>query len=594
MNHDDVAKALLGMAEALRTQEPPKLKMAIKCARSSLKLELSDEMIAVCNFQLGKLLFFYTDNYELANTHLHIAYEKMLAMGSFYAIDRLNAVSMIADLHIHYQNWPLPNIKTLLRREISSAEECSQLIYKLMFQLIELSKIDKDIDGAFEICKFAIGKCQNDPRMELYFRISRTLVTYQLLHEEPDNSEVSKIGSMIKALEIVPSEKTHVDCIKDFFVCTKLSYMFYEGKSRTSRQLLRQIQRTQTTTDAPANGIRWLGDTSMTVFACVMNIVGALVQSNPDRVEKYYHLAMKHADEILFKSARSPREMGVVRCINMIKMTTMEMMACCNVMACRPHKTLTNVRDMIEVGNRASGPLLSRYFTPHIQYILGLQCCYFRENEAAEKHFISAIKSQMLESEGRTMDNSIALLNLNLAMTYLNQLKMAEYYEVAENLTAPKINGCSQMLKNNVKLLSAFFSYLTQKPNECKTLVHEVLHDSKAEDFFRLHGLALLLMSLIMSVDEPGVRPTVDWSKKSHDHVIIRWSHSLYEELMKTAGCDPESQQMKILRNEQQTSKEALSIHNLVPQIVGMPIAKLLEWFEGDPLKCLPRDDAVL
>lgn len=254
-----------------------------------------------------------------------------------------------------------------------------------MFQLIELMKIDKDATGAFEICDTAINLCRGNPKMELYFRISKTLVTYQLLHSDPPNDDVGRIGAMIKALELDPSEKAHVDCIKDFFVCTKLSHMFYEGKSRTSRQLLRQIQKTQTTGETKITGIRsvvhftfsielifsrWLGETSMTVFACVMNIVGALVQSNSDRVEKYYHLAIKHADEILFKSTKTPQEPGVVRCINMIKMTTLEMMACCNVMACRPAKTLINVKDMVEMSHRSSGPLLYRYFAPHMQYIL--------------------------------------------------------------------------------------------------------------------------------------------------------------------------------------------------------------------------------
>uniref|UniRef100_A0A8R1DW06 Cohesin loading complex subunit SCC4 homolog n=1 Tax=Caenorhabditis japonica TaxID=281687 RepID=A0A8R1DW06_CAEJA len=591
MNHDEVAKALLGMAEALRTQDPPKLKMAIKCARSTLKLETSEELTALCNFQLGKLLFFYTDNFELAKTHLQIAHAKMTPMGAFYTKEKLYAISMIADLYIHYQAWPLSPIKAALRHEIGTTHGYPVLTYKLMFQLIELMKIDKDVKGAFEVCEIAINQCQNDPKMELYFRITKTLVTYQLMHDEPENAEVARIGSMIKALEGIPSERSHVECIKDFFVCTKLSYMFYEGKSRTSRQLLRQIQRAQWE-QGPTHGIRWLGETSMTVFACVLNIVSALVQSNSDRVEKYYYLLMKHADEILFKSARSPQEMGVVRCINMIKMTTLEMMACCNVMACRPQKALVNVQNMLEVSHRSSGPLLYRYFAPHMQYLLGLQSCYLRENDAAEKHFLSAIK--MFQKDGTNAENTIALLNLNLAMTYLNQLKMAEYYDVAENLTAPKIAGCSQMLKNNVKLLSAFFSYLTNKPNECRALVHEVLHESKAEDFFRLHGCALLLMSLIVTVDEQGVKPTCDWSKKSHDHVMTVWSYNLYERIMMNNKCDLNSEVMRVIQAEQLESKNALSVDTLVPQISNMQISKLLQWFEGDPFKLLPRDETVL
>uniref|UniRef100_A0A1I7UKK4 Cohesin loading complex subunit SCC4 homolog n=1 Tax=Caenorhabditis tropicalis TaxID=1561998 RepID=A0A1I7UKK4_9PELO len=516
----------------------------------------------------------------------------MLAMGTFYTRDRMHAISMLADLHIHYQQWPLAPIKSALRHEILTTQGFPVLTNKLMFQLIELAKIDKDVEGAFEMCHFAINASQNDPKMELYFRISKTLVTYQLIHEEPENAEILKIGSMIKGLEATNTDRAHIECIKDFFVCSKLAYMFYEGKSRTSRQLLRQIQKSQTSGETTIHGIRWLGETSMTLFACVMNIICALVQSNTDRVEKYFHLVVKHADEIIYKSSRSPQEPGVVRCINMIKMTTLEMMACCNVMACRPQKTLVNVREMLEMCHRSSGPLLYRYFAPHIQYILGLQCCYFRQHEFAEKHFISALR--MLHKDDCTADNSTALLNLNLAMTYLNQLKMADYYETAEKLTPLKIASCSQMLKSNVKLLSAYFSYLTNKPNECKTLVHEVLDDSKAEDFFRLHGLALLLMSLIAQVDEKGVKPTVDWSKKSHDHVLIWWSQNLYQRIIMKNGMTQDSEMVQAAIQEQESSKNTLSIDYLGPLVQDMSVTRLLQWFEGDPFKLLPRDEIAI
>lgn len=133
------------------------------------------------------------------------------------------------------------------------------------------------------------------------------------------------------------------------------------------------------------------------------------------------------------------------------------------------------------------------------------------------------------------------------------------------------------MLKNNVKLLSAFFAYLNQKPTECRTLVHEVLHDSKAEDFFRLHGLALLLMSLILSVDEQGVKPTIDWSKKSHDHLVSLWSHHLYEGIIRKAGHNEDSPVLRQAIEEQMASEKALSVEEQMPQIANLPAARLLQ-----------------
>lgn len=128
-----------------------------------------------------------------------------------------------------------------------------------MIIIQELMKIDKDVEGAIEMCQLAINSSHADPKMELYFRIAKTLVTYQLMHEEPDISDVTRIGSMIKVMEnSTTSDKAHLECIKDFYVCTKLAYMFYEGKSRTSRQLLRQIQKSQTSGETKIHGIRYM------------------------------------------------------------------------------------------------------------------------------------------------------------------------------------------------------------------------------------------------------------------------------------------------------------------------------------------------
>ncbi|VDM68078.1 unnamed protein product, partial [Strongylus vulgaris] len=92
---DHVAMTMLAMAETLRQLQPPKVKMAIKCAKGALTLSLSPEMAAHVKFQLGKLYFFYTENLELALQYLDSAYDMMTRMGEYFIQPRLEALVLI-------------------------------------------------------------------------------------------------------------------------------------------------------------------------------------------------------------------------------------------------------------------------------------------------------------------------------------------------------------------------------------------------------------------------------------------------------------------------------------------------------------------
>ncbi|CAB3408267.1 unnamed protein product [Caenorhabditis bovis] len=584
LEHNQIAMSMLAMAETLRTQHPPKLKMAIKCARGALKLNLSPETVAHCQLQLGKLLLFYTDHYEIARQHLHYAYESLTTMGDFYVLKRLEALSLLCDLYIHSQMWPMNTILGLIRKEMGYAKQFSHYHHKLLLYFIEACKIERNTKAALDACDLAIQSIESHKPMELYFRITKHLVRYQMLREEPDPQDVLQIGAMIKELEQNPIMEFHLKNIKGFFMCTKLAFMLSEGLSRTSRSLLRQLQHEVTTTSKDCiNGIRWMDETAMTVFACVMTVVSAVVQCSYDRAYKYHMIAIKHADDIITKSTRTPQEFAVVRCINQMKMTSLELMATCNIMACRPDACLNNMRDMIIFSSRCGGEILQREFEPHLQYLLGMLCSYTKQYDLAERHFASAI--EMYSKRGND-SNILCLLYVNLALTYLNQMKLVEYYDIAAHLAPSRIADCSPMVRNNVKFLNAIYYHLNQKPNECKSVIHELLQDAKAEDFFRLHGLALLMLSLLAPVDETSVKPTVDWSKKSYDHAVVLWSHNFYAKLLSRRGEDTTEIMAEITK-----SFDALNVDHLIRQSMESQAANLVNWVDGNVHDYMPKDD---
>uniref|UniRef100_A0A158PBI3 MAU2 chromatid cohesion factor homolog n=1 Tax=Angiostrongylus cantonensis TaxID=6313 RepID=A0A158PBI3_ANGCA len=308
---DHVAMTMLAMAETLRQLQPPKVKMAIKCAKGALTLSLSVEMTAHVRFQLGKLYFFYTENFDLALQCLESAFE----CGSFYL-------------------------------------EC-----------------------------FNIG--------------------------------------MSRFREMYP---------------------------------------------------RWMDTVPLTVFACLMTIVNSALQCNYERAAKYYTIA----------ASRNPCEYGVLRSVQRMRMALNEMMAQCNIMACHPSMAVDNVL------------LLPRFNC----YSQGHYCSYLREPEAAEKHFLAATKFKSCKDK-----NIWVMTHVNLAITYLAQCKLAEFYEIADQLTPNRIANCSLIVRNNAQFLHAFHAYLLNKVLECRTLIAECMETAKAEDLFRLYGLSILLFSIVQPVE---------------------------------------------------------------------------------------------
>ena len=91
VNPDQAVLSLMAMAESFRVAKPPRYKSAIKCVmvgdghppplpnqppthpiavKAALKIPCSAALNALCNYELGKLLWLYTKNTRMARGHL--------------------------------------------------------------------------------------------------------------------------------------------------------------------------------------------------------------------------------------------------------------------------------------------------------------------------------------------------------------------------------------------------------------------------------------------------------------------------------------------------------------------------------------------
>ncbi|XGW21512.1 hypothetical protein V3C99_004461 [Haemonchus contortus] len=580
---DHVAMTMLAMAETLRQLKPPKVKMAIKCTKGALTLTLSPEMAAHVRFQLGKLYFFYTENLDLALQCLESAYDMMTRMGDYFIQPRLEALTLICEALIHGPPSAASSTRmlTLIRSELANAKAFPTIYAKLFFSYIEVCTIEGRADDALEACQVAIQQFVDDPIINLYFRLTKNMVSARVASTVCDESETMVIGQLINRLDQTSPATAN---LKLFYICTLLAFMLSDGKTRSSRQHLRTLQSEVQTLSKDGTcvqmGIRWMDTVPLTVFACLMTIVNSALQCNYERAAKYYTIAIRHIQDYSARASRNPCEYGILRSVQRMRMALNEMMALCNIMACHPSMAMDNIRDMVQFSQRHGGVLFEE-FGPAIQSLLGHYCSYLREPGAAEKHFIAATKFKSAKDK-----NIWVMTHVNLAITYLAQCKHAEFYEIADQLTPNRISSCSLIVRNNAQFLHAFHAYLLNKIAECRTLIAECMETAKTEDLFRLHGLSVLLFSIFVPVNAEVILPTLDWSKKGHDHSLHCWSNNTMARVLASHGMDG-SAYVEAARKEMALLDEGV----IRAEHQTNPSAALVQWFEGDPSAFLPKDE---
>ncbi|CAJ0594053.1 unnamed protein product [Cylicocyclus nassatus] len=580
---DHVAMTMLAMAETLRQLQPPKVKMAIKCAKGALTLSLSAEMAAHVKFQLGKLYFFYTENLELAVQYLDSAYDMMTRMGEYFIQPRLEALVLICEALIHGSPSAASSnrVLTLIRSELGNAKAFPTIYAKLFFFYIEMNTIEGRAEDAIEACQVAIQQCSDDPIVNLYFRLTKNMVSARVSGSVCDEAEAQVIGQLINRLDQAAPATAN---LKLFYICTLLAYMLADGKTRSSRQHLRTLQSEVQTLSKDGTcmqtGIRWMDTVPLTVFACLMTIVNSALQCNYERAAKYYTIAMRHIQDYYARASRNPCEYGILRSVQRMRMALNEMMAQCNIMACHPSMAMDNIRDMVQFSQR-HGPDLFDEFGPAIQSLLGHYCIYLRESEAAEKHFIAASKFKSCKDK-----NVWVMTHVNLAITYLAQCKHAEFYEIADQLTPNRIADCSLIVKSNARFLHAFHAYLLNKIADCRSMIAECMETAKTEDLFRLHGLSVLLFSIFVPVNAEVILPTLDWSKKGHDHSLHCWSNNTMARVLSSHNVD-NTAYVEAARREMALLDEGV----IRAEHQTNPSAALVQWFDGDPMAYLPKDE---
>ncbi|KAI1728310.1 cohesin loading factor domain-containing protein [Ditylenchus destructor] len=578
INPDEAVVSLMAMAECFRTTKPPKYKMAIKCVMAALKIQCSQQLLALCHYELGKLLWLYTRNSKLARFHLKNAYNMMKDLGQPLEFARLKVVCFICEIYIAERRCG--EIKDLLRNESQDSRKYAFIHAKVLFLLAEVYLKLNEFDNALELMDSGIAyfRGMKEIVVECYLRLTKSLIlAIQMTNQQELGNSVSELGEILQRVSnTVPA----INDIRAFCYSIQLCYFLSTGMLKSSKQCLRQLHQTVQAAENPANQsaenrphFQWLSTKMLTGLAYVLTVLSNIQYSNLDRAHRYYTTALQHFDGLKSLMRKSSWEIvgrGHEEMIGRMEMLLYESMAQTQLVIGNPQESLNNIAYMVK---RVEGsPLLFSDFEAQTHTLLGMYAFYMRQPNDAEKQFKSALQ--------KSSDTELfTTINLNLALVYLFTARESDFYELFDHIAPAKLKILAPSLKSAAHLVHGVHYYLNMRAQECKNHLMDSISISKEEDMARIQAMALLLLSkLFKSRDTDVLKAGLEWATKSNDISLVSWANSQIIQLHSMNGQVQEATSVK-----EATAAQQEKVERARQACTQMQAHRLVQWIDGCP-----------
>ncbi|CAJ0942473.1 unnamed protein product, partial [Mesorhabditis belari] len=576
---DHVALGLLAMGECLRTQQPPKFKMAIKCVLSCFKQQMSTQLLAHCHLVYGKMLYFHTDQIDEAKENLLKSYKMMTTLGDVFKEARLQAFCIICEIYII--NGAGPQIASQLKNEMAAAKSIPSIYNKLIFYLAEIFTLEGNAEDALKILEVGI---QNNPSETLiiYYKLTKNLVNMRIKGLICDPEEMAVVSQTIQAL---PQHLPHALNLRLFAMGSQLAFWLSRGQAKTARQFLKIMQMDcQTNANAPMpEDFLWGEMDALTILTCVFTVVHCAETCLLEKAIKYYGVATNHIKGLALKYSTKPYEAGVIRCLDRMRLVLEEVLAQMHIISCQPKAAITNMRSMLDISSRHLQ--LAEEYYPMVHLLMANYCVYFEENaDYADKHFAIALK--------KIKDRSLnTMAHLQAALFYLSHCKQADYYSIADRVAQRSWENMAPSVVAMGHILHIYHTYLFKKHNEFRSHVVACLEVSKREDLFRSHSIVFQMFSTCFHGNPQNVLSgigTLQWTKKLFDHSLLLWTYMHIAEIMKKGTAPTNVSEEETLKN---IRISASALRDSKVEAANDPAHKaLINWLDDDPSCFLQKE----
>lgn len=570
--------ALLGLAEEFRTMSPPSMKNCIRCLLAVFHLNPAPRIEAITHLQLGQNLMLYTNNAELAQSHLEKAWYLSQNIAGMDDV-KFQAASTLADL------YERRNQTALAKQILNTAIECSRHSTlwhcRLIFRIVQMFATERDYPSA---CSFlSIGAEYAHLMGAQYTRILFLLSEGMLLMVDRKLAEVhqvlSQAGQLVEAWQ---GSTQHKEALKVFFLVLQVCHYLSAGQVKSVKPCLKQLQQgiqtitslhsdEETVPSNPGDMFHWMPKEHMCVLVYLVTVLHSMQAGYMDKAHKYTDKALMQIEKLKIVDSNP--------ILHSFQLLLLEHIAMCRLVMGNKTLAIQEASQALQIC-RQEPRLFSRHkpqlhtllLTKHGLYAMSMNCM-----EAAEAQFNTVLRS-MASPELRI------LASLNLVIVYLRCHREKELQELLVRLNPETLPSASHSLRAAAYYVHGFNAFFQARYNDAKRYLRETLKMANAEDLNRLTSCSLVLLghiffSLGNSRESMNmVTPAMQLASKIPDVHVQLWASALLKDLYRL--CGQPLQEQEAIQTHANFSQLLLKDHFQASQL---PEHNLIQWIDGEP-----------
>ncbi|KAL3176274.1 hypothetical protein MRX96_010591 [Rhipicephalus microplus] len=545
--------ALLGLAEEFRTMSPPSMKNCIRCLLAVFHLNPAPRIEAITHLQLGQNLMLYTNNAELAQSHLEKAWYLSQNIAGMDDV-KFQAASTLADL------YERRNQTALAKQILNTAIECSRHSTlwhcRLIFRIVQMFATERDYPSA---CSFlSIG---------MLLMVDRKLAeVHQVL---------SQAGQLVEAWQ---GSTQHKEALKVFFLVLQVCHYLSAGQVKSVKPCLKQLQQgiqtitslhsdEETVPSNPGDMFHWMPKEHMCVLVYLVTVLHSMQAGYMDKAHKYTDKALMQIEKLKIVDSNP--------ILHSFQLLLLEHIAMCRLVMGNKTLAIQEASQALQIC-RQEPRLFSRH-KPQLHTLLGLYAMSMNCMEAAEAQFNTVLRS-MASPELRI------LASLNLVIVYLRCHREKELQELLVRLNPETLPSASHSLRAAAYYVHGFNAFFQARYNDAKRYLRETLKMANAEDLNRLTSCSLVLLghiffSLGNSRESMNmVTPAMQLASKIPDVHVQLWASALLKDLYRL--CGQPLQEQEAIQTHANFSQLLLKDHFQASQL---PEHNLIQWIDGEP-----------
>ncbi|XP_070500301.1 MAU2 chromatid cohesion factor homolog [Chironomus tepperi] len=576
-SQDRAYVALLGLAEHFRTTK--NIKKAIQCLEALFAFNPPKKVESRTHLQLGQLLFAYTNNQDLAKTHIEQAWTLSQQIQGFDDI-RFDAAYTLSQFY--QQQNQSHAAKTILRKAIENSQHNIFWHSKLLFQIARIHANDKEYSLASEFLSIGADCAEenNAPYLKTQFLLNRAMI----LIIERKSSDVNGILNQA-ALCLETIQNPHLkEYSRVFQLILQVSNSLQLGHVKSVKEILKQLQRiiqtiinTNWPSDEqifgqhPTECFLWLTKEQLFVYVYVLTVSQSMISGFLEKTQKYTEKALTQIEKLKIQDNKP--------ILSMFQVTLLEHIALCRLIMGNRTSALKEISSAKDICLSLPDKSLLKSHSSQLHCLLGLYGMSVNCYDRAEAQLCIAIQ----ETNNRELK---LFSNLNLAIIYLRTGQEENLRNVLNHIASDYTqNFTNQALLGSYYWVQGLNSYYKGSFHEAKRFLRESLKMGNAEDLNRLTSCSLVLLSQVfLSIGNSKeamnmVVPALQLASKIPDINVQLWGSSIQKQLYKMLG-DINLEREAYIQHQQYSQ----TLINDQYECVKMQEHNLLNWITNDSL----------